>query len=163
MDTKTIIMIIMGVVIAILSYFLVRSYTADVEEDIKIVTDTVFLHSTDTCFVYKENIQYKEIRAVDTIYVTDTILIREQKIYEDSLSKIWLSGVDPELDSICYYIPRDTVLVNTTQTVTIHKKQGWGQFVGIGAGVGYGLSLGPTPHFEPYVGVTVTYGLAFHF
>ena len=156
-------MIIMGAIIAVLSYFLVRSYTADVEEDIKIVTDTVFLHSTDTCFVYKENIQYKEIRAIDTIYVTDTILIREQKIYEDSLSKIWISGVEPELDSICYYIPRDTVLVNTTQTVTIHKKQGWGQFVGIGAGVGYGLSLGPTPHFEPYVGVNIVYGVGWHF
>jgi len=163
MDTKTIIMIIMGVVIAILSYFLVRSYTADVEQEIKIETDTIFLHSTDTLYVYKENIQYKEIRAIDTIYVTDTILIREQKIYKDSLSKIWISGVEPELDSICYFIPRDTVLVNTTTSVTIHKKQGWGQFVGIGAGVGYGLSLGPTPHFEPYVGINVVYGLGFHF
>lgn len=153
----------MGVVIAILSYFLVRSYTADVEQEIKIETDTIFLHSTDTLYVYKENIQYKEIRAIDTIYVTDTILIREQKIYKDSLSKIWISGVEPELDSICYFIPRDTVLVNTTTSVTIHKKQGWGQFVGIGAGVGYGLSLGPTPHFEPYVGINVVYGLGFHF
>lgn len=163
MDTKTIIMIIMGAVIAVLSYFLVRSYTADVETTIETVTDTVFLHSTDTLYVYKENIQYKEIRAVDTIYITDTILIREQKLYEDSLAKIWISGVEPELDSICYYIPRDTVLVNTTQTVTIHKKQGWGQFVGIGAGVGYGLSLGPTTHFEPYVGINIVYGVGWHF
>lgn len=156
-------MIIMGAVIAVLSYFLVRSYTADIEQEIKIETDTIYSHSTDTCFVYKENIQYKEIRAVDTIYVTDTILIREQKLYEDTLAKIWISGVEPELDSICYFIPRDTVKINTTETVTIHKKQGWGQFVGIGAGVGYGLSLGPNPHFEPYVGINIVYGLGFHF
>ena len=153
----------MGVVIAILSYFLVRTYTAYVEQEVKIETDTIYLHSTDTCFVYKENIQYKEVRAVDTIYVTDTILIREQKIFEDSLSKIWISGIDPEIDSLYHFVPRDTVLVNTTTSVTIHKKQGWGQFVGIGAGVGYGLSLGPTPHFEPYVGVSIVYCLGFHF
>ena len=163
MDTKTLIMIIMGVVIAILSYFLVRTYTAYVEQEVKIETDTIYLHSTDTCFVYKENIQYKEIRAIDTIYVTDTILIREQKLYEDSLAKIWISGVEPELDSICYFIPRDTVLVNTTQTVIQHKKQGWGQFVGVGAGIGYGLSLGPTHHFEPYVGINIVYGVGWHF
>lgn len=163
MDTKTIIIIIMGAVMAIMSYFLIRSYTADIETTIETVTDTVFSHSTDTLYVYKENIQYKEIRAVDTIFIRDTILIREQKVYEDSLAKIWISGVEPELDSICYFIPRDTVKINTTQTVTIHKKQGWGQFVGVGISGGYGASISQTPQFSPFVGVTVTYGWGFHF
>lgn len=164
MDTKTIIMIIMGAVIAVLSYFLVRSYTADVEQEIVTKFDTTYIHDTDTLYLEKEKICYKTITVYDSIFIhTDTVLLFEQKCYEDSLSKIYISGIQPEIDSIFHYIPRDTVVINNTTTITKHKKQGWGQFVGVGAGVGYGLSLGPNPHFEPYVGINIVYGVGLHF
>jgi len=154
----------MGAVIAILSYFLVRSYTADVEQEIVTKFDTTYIHDTDTLYLEKEKICYKTITVYDSIFIhTDTVLLFEQKCYEDSLSKIYISGIEPEIDSIFHYIPRDTVVIENTTTITKHKKQGWGQFVGVGVSGGYGVSISQTPQFSPFVGVTVTYGWGFHF
>ena len=161
MDTKTIIMIIMGAVIAVLSYFLVRSYTADVEQEIKIETDTVYSHSTDTLYIPKEKIKYVDNTILDTIYITDTVFIREQKVYSDTFSTIWISGIEPELDSVRYYIPRDTCYVNKETTITKIKQKHWSQFVGVGIGGGYGVNITPTPTFSPNISISLIYGFGY--
>ena len=152
----------MGAVIAVLSYFLVRSYTAETEPSIVTKSDTIFELKIDTIFVEKPKII--ECKVIDTLYIkSDTTLLCESRTFVDSVSTIWVSGINPLVDSVEYHIPKEYITIEKETTITKHKKQGWGQFVGIGAGVGYGLSLGQTPHFEPYVGVNIVYGVGFHF
>ena len=51
----------------------------------------------------------------------------------------------------------------TIQPRTIEKKKGWGQFIGVGIGVGYGASVvGGRVYAAPEVGVHVTYGWGYH-
>lgn len=55
------------------------------------------------------------------------------------------------------------------QPRTIVKKNGWGQFIGIGVGVGYGASfvgnpssVGATIYTAPEIGVHLVYGWGYH-
>ena len=55
------------------------------------------------------------------------------------------------------------------QPRTIVKKKGWGQFIGIGVGVGYGASfvgnpssVGTTTYAAPEIGVHLVYGWGYH-
>ena len=51
----------------------------------------------------------------------------------------------------------------TIQPRTIVKKKGWGQFIGVGVGVGYGASVvGQTVYAAPEVGIHITYGWGYH-
>ena len=57
----------------------------------------------------------------------------------------------------------------TVQPRTIVKKKGWGQFVGVGIGVGYGASfvgnpsgVGSVVYAAPEIGVHITYGWGYH-
>ena len=147
-----------------LSLCLWRSCTKPfLKPTIKIVSDTVYLHSVDTITVTKENIRYVEKKVTDTLYLHDTILFREQLVYEDSLSTIYVSGIEPSIDSIKHYIPRDTVLINTNTTITQTKKQKFGYGLHCGVGVGYGVIFGNQVRIEPYVGVNVSFGLNYNF
>jgi hypothetical protein len=43
------------------------------------------------------------------------------------------------------------------------KKKGWGQFIGVGIGAGYGASVvGQTVYAAPEIGLHVTYGWGYH-
>jgi len=57
----------------------------------------------------------------------------------------------------------------TVQPRTIVKKNGWGQFIGIGVGVGYGAAfvanpsrVGATIYAAPEIGVHLVYGWGYH-
>ena len=105
-------------------------------------SDTIVIKSIDTITVTKKDIIYKETLVLDTIYIRDTALVVEQKTYSDSLSTIFISGVNPNLDSIYYRIPRDTVQILTETTNTISQKESfWHNRFTISAGIfcGYGL------------------------
>lgn len=154
-------MIVPFVALSVMLYL--SMHTPEPEPTVEIVTDTVFLHSTDTLFVSKENIRYKEIKVTDTIFIRDTFLIRESRTYEDSLASIYISGINPSLDSIRYYIPRDTIKINTEIKETIVKQKHWSQFIGIGAGVGYGVNIAPQPSFSPNISISLIYGFGYTF
>lgn len=67
------------------------------------------------------------------------------------------SGWNAQIDGI------DLTSQHTVQPRTIVKKNGWGQFIGIGIGVGYGASVvGQHVYAAPEVGVHVTYGWGYH-
>lgn len=104
--------------------------------------DTIFIHSIDTLTIEKKDIIFKDVIVLDTIYISDTSLIVEQKVFEDSLSTIYISGVNPELDSIYYRIPRDTLKIEIEKIQTVKEKDNFfkNRFV-VTAGVyaGYGL------------------------
>ena len=100
--------------------------------------------SNDADFALVPIMQY-EYR--DT-FVTDTSRIELGIRYEGYRAKI--DGIDIKSQY-------------TIQPRTIVKKKGWGQFIGIGIGVGYGASVvGQTVYAAPEIGLHVTYGWGYH-
>ena len=115
--------------------------------------DTIIIHSFDTITIEKTNISYRDIIVLDTVFIKDTSLVVEQKVFEDSISTIYISGVNPELDSIEYRIPKDTVIVNSEIVHTVQQKESfWQNRFTISAGIfcGYGLT---THKPDVFVGV----------
>lgn len=89
----------------------------------------------------------------DTLFVHDTILIREEKVYKDSTYTAWVSGYQPNLDSIEVY-PRTVtnyITNEVTKMVTKIKKPKWA--ISVGGGIGYNGKI------EPYVGLSAGYVL----
>lgn len=128
--------------------------TICIRDTIKIAAKTRIISTTvrDTLIV----------RDTDTIVVT---LPLETKEYRDTFttdtSRIELgvrfSGYKAKIEGI------DLTSQYTIQPRTIVKKKGWGQFVGVGIGVGYGASVvGQTVYAAPEVGVHITYGWGYH-
>lgn len=86
----------------------------------------------------------------DTIRIGDTVVLREQAYYEDSLYRAWVSGYRPRLDSLMVF-PKtvyQTVTNDIYHTITPKKKR-----LGLGLQVGYGYPFGI------YAGVGVSYNL----
>ena len=81
----------------------------------------------------------------DTIYA---VLEREQVVWEDSLARIYASGINPEVDSVFHY--RTEKVINHIIPVKASPK--WG--IGIQGGVGVGKG-----GLTPYVGVGVQYNI----
>ena len=88
----------------------------------------------------------------DTIHIGDTVVMREQAYYEDSLYRAWVSGYRPRLDSLQVF-PRmvyQTVTNDVYHPVIVKpKKKRWG--IGLQAGYGYPGGF--------YVGAGVSYDL----
>ena len=74
----------------------------------------------------------------DTIHIGDTVVMREQAYYEDSLYRAWVSGYRPKLDSIEVY-PKTIyqTVTNDIYHAVKPKMKRWG----LGLQAGYGLSL----------------------
>lgn len=67
----------------------------------------------------------------DTIHVTDTVLYTVIKEYRDTLYRIVISGIKPQLESVDIY--NRTTLTEKTRTIKQNK-------LGIGATLGYGVT-----------------------
>lgn len=85
---------------------------------------------------------------VDTIHVGDTVVRREQVIYQDSSYKAWVSGFRPRLDKLELY-PRTITHTVTNDIYHNSKRKRWG--IGVQAGYGYPNGW--------YIGVGVSYNL----
>ena len=104
--------------------------------------DTILIKSIDTITIEKTNISYRDVIILDTVFVKDTSLIVEQKVFSDSISTIYISGVNPELDYIEYRLPKDTVQIFIEKVQTVKEKESfWNNRFVISAGIfaGYGL------------------------
>lgn len=116
--------LILGVVIVCL---LLSPKTEEKEVKTVVLHDTTVVH--DTIEKTVTEIQYKKIKTVDTIYLptpdTITALPVKQKHYSDSLSDIWVSGYKPEIDSIKYHIPQQTIYIDKVVEVEIEKPKKW--------------------------------------
>lgn len=123
-----------GLVLAAVMFILGRCTAPQPEEKIEFKTDTILIKKWDTLYV--DTIIYKERKVLETVYLHDTILLREQLEYEDSLSHIWVSGIEPAIDSIVHFIPRDTIIVNNETTITKIQKKHWNWGIGLVGSVG---------------------------
>ena len=105
-------------------------------------------------------------RVTDSIPVDIPITCYEYRdTFKTDSSRIELgiefSGYDAKIDNV------DLQYQFTVQPRTIVKKKGWGQFIGVGIGVGYGASfvggsMGTRVYAAPEVGIHVTYGWGYH-
>ena len=137
--------------------FIVGRKTAKTGGECTIVERVDTLVIRDTIVAYKP--KYITRRVVDSVLVpvpeyierNDTIyavLEREQVVWEDSLARIYASGINPEVDSVFHY--RTEKVINHIIPVKANPKWGIGIQGGFGAGKG-GLT--------PYVGVGVQYNI----
>ena len=118
-------------------------------------SDTIFIFHTDTSYVRDTVFIYYprpvSVLVSDTLIVRDTVLLKEHKLYKDSLYEAWVSGYEPSLDSICVFPVTKTITNTITNTVIetkeVKKKTPFG--IGIQAGYGY-------PH-GAYVGIGISY------
>ena len=91
----------------------------------------------------------------DTLWKTDTIwLPREQLVWQDSLSRIYASGILPQIDSVKHFISERIVVKELTTVVK--KPCRWG--IGVNAGYGAYLQNGQV-NTSPYVGIGISYNL----
>ena len=118
---------------------------AEIRTETKIQTvvklDTVLISAPIAVFLTFTN---------DTIHIGDTVVMREQAYYEDSLYRAWVSGYRPKLDSIEVY-PKTIyqTVTNDIYHAVKPKMKRWG--LGLQAGYGYPGGL--------YVGVGISYNL----
>lgn len=94
------------------------------------------------------------VPVADTLWKTDTIwLQREQVMWQDSLSKVYATGVSVEIDSVLHYVPMR--VVTETREVIVKVKPKWG----IGVHAGYGVQFGAQVRTSPYIGLGVSYNI----
>lgn len=118
--------------------------------EIRIETKVKTVVKVDTLLISAPMAPLLVFQLTDTIRIGDTVVLREQAYYEDSLYRAWVSGYRPRLDSLMVF-PKtvyQTVTNDIYHTITPKKKR-WG----LGLQVGYGYPSGI------YAGVGVSYNL----
>ena len=128
------------------------------EPEIKTTTivqrDTIVKVKYKEIEVPKEKIKYVDRIKLDTLYLHDTIFIKEQINYKDSFVSVWCSGYHPEIDSIHYKIPEKTVFVDKIVEKTVERQKKWYEdrlIINAGFGVQYGI-IHQRCDVGPYVG-----------
>lgn len=128
-----------------------------VEKHDTIWRDTTLHHPTPSasvntgCTIYIPYI----VSETDTIEAHDTLLVEvpvEQKRYDDSLYTAWVSGYQPQLDSITLHQPE---VVNTIERTIVKPAPRWS----IGPSVGAGVSITGQQQAGIFVGFTLQYRL----
>ena len=136
----SILLTVLSIVLLSLTIYYANNQKVEYKEIVK--NDTTVIHSVDTLILTKKDIVYKETLVLDTIYIKDTAMLIEQKTYQDTISTIYFQGINAEIDSIKYRLPRDTVQIYTEKIQTIQEKESfWHNRFVISAGLfaGYGL------------------------
>ena len=120
----------------------------------EIFTDTIVKVEYKEIEVPKEKIKYVDRIKLDTLYIHDTIFIKEQIHYHDSIADIFVSGYQPSIDSIHYTIPEKTVYVDKIVEKTVERQKKWYEdrfIINAGIGVHYGI-IHQQFDVGPYVG-----------
>ena len=125
--------------------------------------DTLVIHETKLVekpvFVEKKVVEKVPVPVPvsDTMMVHDTIYVymdREQVHWQDSLSDVYASGYDVQVDSVRHNI--QTQVITKERDVIVKVKPKWS--VGVQAGYGAVVNNGQF-YASPYIGVGVTYNL----
>jgi hypothetical protein len=149
----------MGIVVAILIGFLVgrRCPRNDQGETPTPKVDTLFIRDTikvtEPKYITRRMVDSIPYPVTDTIRMRDTLYVlleRQQVTWEDSLSKVYASGVNPQVDSVIHFT-QDLIITKEIPVIQV-KKSRWG--LGVQAGVGAGKD-----GLTPYLGVGVSYNL----
>lgn len=76
-----------------------------------------------------------------------------QKMYETDKYRAYVSGFNPQLDSLILFPQRDVITITSNYPKPKRKR------FGISLQLGYGVTLGRTPQFTPCLSVGLSYNL----
>ena len=152
-----------GIAVAVLIGFLIGQQHPQKSpvEPIKEKVDTLLIFDTITLTkpVYMEKIQLDSVYmpVTDTLWKHDTLYVyleREQIQWQDSLCRVYASGINPQVDSVTHFVQE--TIVNREISVPVKVKSRWG----LGIQVGYGAGInGKQVYLTPYVGVGISYNI----
>lgn len=157
------------ILLAMIAIFAVvaSSYFVGYRDGQKLATERV-VERVDTLIVCDTITQYKPILeerrviervpfpVVDTLMMRDTLYVyleREQVIWQDSLARVYASGISPQVDSVEHFVT-EKIITRETIVPRIQKTR-WG----IGIQAGYGVYLDGQVRTAPYIGIGVSYNL----
>jgi hypothetical protein len=122
--------------------------------------DTLFICDTivQEKAIYMDRVVIEKVHvpATDTLWKHDTLYIlmdREQLVWQDSLSKVYASGIQTEIDSVHHFVRERVVTREVFNVVKKHCK--WG----VGVQLGYGMQVGQQVSVSPYIGIGLTYNI----
>ena len=152
-----------GIAVAVLIGFLIgQKYPQKSPvEPIKEKVDTLLIFDTITLTkpVFMEKIQLDSVYmpVTDTLWKHDTLYVyleREQIQWQDSLCRVYASGINPQVDSVTHFVQE--TIINREISVPVKVKSRWG----LGIQVGYGAGInGKQVYLTPYVGVGISYNI----
>ena len=152
-----------GIVVAVLIGFLIgqKHPQKSPVEPIKEKVDTLLIFDTITLTkpVFVEKIQLDSVYmpVTDTLWKHDTLYVyleREQIQWQDSLCRVYASGINPQVDSVTHFV-QETIITREI-SVPVKVKSRWG----LGIQVGYGAGInGKQVYMTPYVGVGISYNI----
>ena len=152
-----------GIAVAVLIGFLIgqqhpqKSSVEPIKEkvDTLLIFDTITL--TKPVFVEKIQLDSVYMPVTDTLWKHDTLyvyLVREQIQWQDSLCRVYASGINPQVDSVTHFV-QETIITREI-SVPVKVKSRWG----LGIQVGYGAGInGKQVYMTPYVGVGISYNI----
>lgn len=152
-----------GIAVAVLIGFLIgqKHPQKSPMEPIKEKVDTLLIFDTITLtkpiFVEKIQLDSVYMPVTDTLWKHDTLYVyleREQIQWQDSLCRVYASGINPQVDSVTHFVQE--TIVNREISVPVKVKSRWG----LGVQVGYGAGInGKQVYLTPYVGVGISYNI----
>jgi hypothetical protein len=149
----------MGIVVAILIGFLVgRRCTRNAPGETPTPkVDTLFIRDTfkvtEPKYITRRVVDSIPYPVTDTIRMRDTLFVlleRQQVTWEDSLARVYASGVNPHVDSVIHFT-QDLIITKEIPVIQV-KKTRWG--LGVQAGV-----TADKEGVLPYVGVGVSWNI----
>ena len=152
-----------GIAVAVLIGFLIGQQHPQKSpvEPIKEKVDTLLIFDTITLTkpVFVEKIQLDSVYmpVTDTLWKHDTLyvyLVREQIQWQDSLCRVYASGINPQVDSVTHFVQETIITREIPVPVKVKSRWGLGIQVGYGAGVN-----GKQVYLTPYVGVGISYNI----
>lgn len=160
---------ILGITIGVIIAIAAISYWIGRRDGINKAAESI-VEKVDTTYIYDTIVQYEPIyeakriiekvhipiEVTDTIWKHDTLFIpmeREQLVWQDSLSRVYASGILPQIDSVEHYVKE--IVVSKEISVPKKVKTRWG----IGIQLGYGAYYDQKIHTAPYIGVGISYNI----
>lgn len=149
----------MGIVVAILIGFLVgrKCPGNSPGEPPTPKVDTLFIRDTfkvtEPKYITRRVVDSIPYPVTDTIRMRDTLYVlleRQQVTWEDSLARVYASGVNPHVDSVIHF-SQDLIITKEIPVIQVNKTR-WG--IGVQAGV-----TADKEGVMPYVGVGVSYNI----
>ena len=152
-----------GIAVAVLIGFLIgqqhpqKSPVEPIKEkvDTLLILDTITL--TKPVFVEKIQLDSVLVPVTDTLWKHDTLYVyleREQIQWQDSLCRVYASGINPQVDSVTHFVQETIITREISVPVKVKSRWGFGIQVGYGAGVN-----GKQVYLTPYVGVGISYNI----
>ena len=152
-----------GIAVAVLIGFLIgQKHPQKLPvEPIKEKVDTLLIFDTITLTkpVFVEKIQLDSVYmpVTYTLWKHDTLYVyleREQIQWQDSLCRVYASGINPQVDSVTHFVQETIITREISVPVKVKSRGGLGIQVGYGAGVN-----GKQVYLTPYVGVGISYNI----